>query len=82
MKDLLRGHEGLKLMMHIAMLKRQAKNAALKHAKLCEHLDCGSNMAAIISTDVFAEAMKFNTAMDALSKVDRDCPTDRLPTGK
>lgn len=58
----------------IARIKAAMRAAILAHGCACEHLDCGANMAAVISPHVGSLAREINGHAARLRELDPDFP--------
>lgn len=65
--------------LNLVLLKRQAKRHLLAYRHLMDEQSGGHTILQHVSSSAREHAQKFNTAMDALAKLDKNCPKDRLP---
>ena len=58
----------------LARLKRKAKKALIAYRAIADEADCGGTLLQEISGRAARAARHFNEAMEALEKLDPDCP--------
>lgn len=63
----------------IAQLKSQMRSAVLRYRAATEHLDCGANLAAVISADASRAAREANEIARKLKSIDPSFPTSWTP---
>lgn len=63
----------------IDKLKSQLRSAVLRYRDATEHLDCGANMAAVISADVSKAAREANEIARKLKAIDPSFPASWVP---
>lgn len=63
----------------VLTLKRIMRESILAHDRALSNLDCGANLAAVISPDVLKFARRANSIARELAQVDPQFPKDWIP---
>ncbi len=67
-----------KLLSKTERLKSQARKHYMEYHREADKLDCGKSIGEVINPRMLSAKLAFNKVMDKLSKLDPNCPKQRL----